>query len=340
MKPEELARNVAAGEIGPLYCLYGEEGYLVERAVKGIVDRIASPDFRDFNFTLLYGNECRGGEIVEAAQTLPMFADRRVVLVKRGGELPAAAQEPLAGYLADPSPSTCLILQAEKIDQRKKLFVEWKKRGEIVEFRRPYENQLLPFVREEAAARGKRLDSAAAELLIYLVGNSLQELVSQLDKLVTFVGARPGIGIDDVRTMVADTRVESVFELVNALGGKDLRRGVRSLQTILRDGEEPIKVLGMVSRHFRQLWRVAELLERKTPQTEIGRAVGISPYFLKGIVEQAHNFTLSEFKRVFELLLATDTALKSSGGRPAILMERLLFEVCGSPGPPCRSEGK
>ncbi|MBT0654165.1 DNA polymerase III subunit delta [Geomobilimonas luticola] len=336
MKPDEFSRSLDKGEIAPLYYLYGDEPFLVERAVKRLLERVVDPAFRDFNLTVLYGNECKGAEIVENAQTLPMFAERRVVLVKRAQDLPAVAQDILTGYVQNPSPSTCLILQGEKIDQRKKLSVELKKHGALVEFKRPYENQLAPFVREEAAQHGKRVEPAAAEFLVCLTGANLQELSMQLDKVATYVGDRPAISLADVKAVVSDTRVDSVFELTDALGGKNLERALRNLHTILRDGEEPIRLLGMVSRHFRQLWKVRELVERKTPQQEIGRLTGINPYFLKGILEQARNFPVKELRDIFGLLLETDLALKSSGGKPAMLMERLVLQVCMAHGVPKR----
>ena len=336
MKPDEFAKALEKGAIDPLYYLYGDESFLVERAVKRLLERVVDPGFRDFNLTVLYGNECKGGEIVENAQTLPMFAERRVVLVKRAQDIPAAAQEILTGYVQDPSPSTCLILQGEKIDQRKKLSVELKKHGTLVEFKRPYENQLSPFVREEAAQHGKRIEPAAAEFLVYLTGTNLQELSMQLDKVATYVGDRPTITLADVKAVVSDTRVDSVFELADALGRKNLERALRNLNTILRDGEEPIRLLGMISRHFRQLWKVRELIERKTPQQEVGRQVGINPYFLTGIMEQARNFSREELRNVFGLLLETDLALKSGGGKPALLMERVVLQVCLPHGVPKR----
>src|SRR5574340_130356 len=142
MKPDEFDRAVQKGDISPLYFIYGDEPYLVERGVRRLLARVVSPEFRDFNLNVFYGNECKGTEIVETAQTLPMFADWRVVLVKKGDGLSAAALELLAGYVRDPSPSTCLVFQGEKIDQRKRFFVEFKKKGELVEYKRPYENQL------------------------------------------------------------------------------------------------------------------------------------------------------------------------------------------------------
>ncbi len=328
MKPEEFDRVVRGGDVGPLYYLYGEEQYLVDRGVRRLLERVVSPETRDFNLTVFYGNECKGDEIVEAAQTFPMFADRRVVLVKKGGELSAAALEVLTSYVAAPSPSTCLIFQGDKADQRKKFFTELKKNGELVEFKRPYENQLGSFIAEEAASRGKKVEPAAAALLSYFVGTNLQELVSQLEKVATFVGDRNTIKIDDIRTIVSDTKVDSVFELANSLGERDLAKCLRCLHTILRDGEAPLMVLAVLTRHFRQLWLVRELLEKKETPQEIGRQTGIHPYFLKGMTGQARKYSLDDFRLVFEQLFVTDLALKTSAGKPSLLMENLVMAIC------------
>lgn len=329
MKPDEFDKAISRGEIGCLYFLYGDEPYLLERGVKRLLERVVSPDFRDFNLNVYYGNECKGDEIAESAQTLPMFADRRVVLVKKGSELSAAALELLTGYVRNPAPSTCLIFQGEKIDQRKKFFVELKKTGELVEYKRPYENQLAPFIREEVAGYSKRIEPAAAELLVYLVGNNLQELAAQVEKVAMYAGGRETVTVADIRATVADTRVDSVFELANALGEKQLANAIRCLQTILRDGEAPLMVLAMLTRHFRQIWKVRELLDKKLPPQEISKAAGINPYFVKGIIEQARKYRVSELKKVFESLFATDLALKSAGGKPGHLMERLVMDICG-----------
>lgn len=205
------------------------------------------------------------------------------------------------------------------------------KKGELVEFKRPYENQLGGFIRDEARVLGKRLDGAAVEMLIYLVGNNLGELATQLEKVATFVGTRETLTVEDVREVVSDTKVESVFDLANALGERDLGKSLRSLATILRDGEAPLMLLAMIARHFRQLWRVRELTAAKVQQQEVARRTGINPYFLKGVMDQARNFTTADLRRVFEGLYAADLALKGvgGGGKPSLVMERLVMDVCG-----------
>jgi DNA polymerase-3 subunit delta len=329
MKPEEFARAIEKGSIAPFYYLYGDEPYLMGKGIKRLLDRIVTPDFRDFNFNVFYGNECKGEEIFSTAQTLPMFADRRAILVKKSQDLSASALDILLAYLQNPSPTTCVIFQGEKIDQRKKFFAEIKKADCLVEFKRPYENQLGAFIREEIKGCGKRIDPSAAELLAYMVGNNLQELASQIEKVITYCGARENIGMDDVKAVVSDTKVDTVFELTDAFGEKNLAKAMRTLYTILRDGEAPLMLLAMLARHFRQLWRVRELMDRKVPSTEIGKSAGINPYFLKKVMDQARNYRTSELKGIFERLLELDLAMKTSGGKPAVLLERFTMEVCG-----------
>lgn len=329
MKAEEFDRAIAQGTIGPLYYLHGDEPYLIERAAKRVLDRVLSPDFRDFNFNIFYGNECRGTEVVETAQTLPMFAEWRVVLVRKSESLSAGALDVIAEYAENPCPSTCLLFQGGKIDQRKKFFALLKKRDALVEFKRLFENQVGAFIRAEVAGNGKKIEGAAVDYLGSLVGTNLQELASQLEKLLVFVGDRPGITLADVRQIVSDTKVDSVFELANALGERNAAKALRSLHTILRDGEAPLMLLAMVTRHFRQLWLVREQMSRRVASPDISKATGINPYFLKGIMEQARNFAAAEFVRIFELLYAADGSLKSGGGRQGgHVMECLVMDIC------------
>ncbi len=330
MKYQEFIHAIEKGQVRPLYYLYGDESYLMDKCIQQLLERLVSADLRDFNLNVYYGTESKGDEIAETAATLPMFADWRVVVVKKADALSAASLEVLSAYVKNPSPSTCLLLQGEKIDQRKKFFTEIKKSGDLVECKRLYENQLPAFIKNETLLRGRKIEPAAAEMLVYLVGNNLQELISELEKAILYVGEAQEIKVSHVRAIVSDSRVNSVFELTDALGEKKLEKAVRSLNSLLGDGEAPLLVLAMVTRHFRQLWKVRELLEKRTPAGEIGKIAGINPYFLQGFVAQARNYSLVELRRVFEKIFSLDGALKTGGGKPPVLLETFLMEVCVS----------
>lgn len=330
MKYQEFVQAIEKGQVRPLYYLYGDEPYLMDKCIQQLLERLVSADLRDFNLNVYYGTESKGDEIAETAATLPMFASWRVVVVKKADALSVSSLEVLSAYVRNPSPSTCLLLQGEKIDQRKKFFTELKKNGELVEVKRLYENQLPTFIRNEAALRGRKIEPAAAEMLVYLVGNNLQELISELEKAMLYAGESREILLSHIRAIVSDSRINSVFELTDALGDKKLEKALRSLDSLLADGEAPLLILAMVTRHFRQLWKVRELLEKKTPAQEIGKLAGINPYFLQGLVAQARNYSLADLRRVFEKIFQIDGALKTGGGKAPVLLEMFLMDLCAS----------
>lgn len=327
MTATEFETALKKGSIPHICYLYGEESFLVERSLRLLLDRAIDQSLKDFNFNVFYGNESKGTDILDAAQTLPMFAERRAVLVKRAENLSAAACEVLLPYIQNPSSSTCLVFIGSKIDQRKKFFLELKKHAVMVEYKKMYDNKLNGFIVSEASSQGKTMESAAADLLSFLIGNNLQELSSQIEKLVTYAGARPGITLEDVKAIASDSKAFSVFELARYLGAKDVHNALKSLTTLFRNGEEVPMMIGALSRHFRQLWLVRELLDRKTPQAEIGKEAGIAPYFLGDIILQARNFDRRRLKVIFQELCRCDLASKT-GGHPYTLMHGLVMGIC------------
>src|SRR3989304_8019911 len=136
MNYSELIKNIEKGKIEPLYLFYGEEGFLIDEAVKKIVSVIVEPSNRDFNLEFLRGGETSCEEIISKAQTLPFMGEKRVVIVKDIDEIKASGAERLMEYCSNPSPSTCLIFTANKIDGRNKLHTTLSKNGITVQFNR------------------------------------------------------------------------------------------------------------------------------------------------------------------------------------------------------------
>jgi DNA polymerase-3 subunit delta len=327
MTPQEFEISLKKGSLPAVCFLYGEEQFLLDRAVKSLLELAVDPALKDFNFNVYFGNESKGIDIIDAAQTLPMFSERRAVLVKRADQLKADALEVILPYVRKPAPGTCLVLTGTKIDQRKKFFQEFKKIGLLVEFKRFYDNKLAGFIQTESLAQGKPIETAAAELLAALTGNNLQELSSQLEKLAVYAGTKQRITVDDVKVMASSSKAFSAFELAKFLGLRDLPNAIKSLDTLFLHGEDAPMMIGALTRHFRQLWRVRELLDRKMATADIGRELNINSFFLGEIVAQARNFPRRELKRIFDEFYRCDVASKT-GGLPYALLHGLTMGIC------------
>jgi len=327
MTYEQFIQVVRADRIPPILLLHGEEGYLVDQATRQVTAVVVSPENRDFNLTVVHGRDLKGGDLVDQARTLPVFAARRLVVIRNVHEAPAEQLEAFAAYLDDPVPETFLLVTATTIDKRRKFFQKFAQVGEVVEFRRLYENQLPQFIRDRAREAGRTFTGAALKLFCRRVGNNLAEVMGELDKLTSYVGDRDFFEEDDVAAVVSDTRVESVFALTDALGAGELAVALRLLGRLLDDGQPPLVILGMLTRHFRQLWKARELLAQGVPQKDLPRRIGVNPYFLSGLLTQAKRCSDEQLREAFPRFLAVDLSLKSGGDSRAQL-EGLVFALC------------
>jgi DNA polymerase III subunit delta len=327
MTAQELERAIAEHRFPLLLYLYGEETFLLERAVQRLREAAVPKESWDFNLRVIHGRELVAARLLEELQTFPVFASRRLVLVKDAQLIPAPQLEGLLDYLKHPLAESLLVLVGDKIDGRKKFFQDFKKHGELVEFKKYYDNQIPAFVREQVKAAGRSLTEDAMALFCRRVNSNLQEIHGELVKLFAYLGERRLIDVADVAAVVSDTRAGSVFDLTNAVGKRQVPEALRLFGRLLEEGIAPLVILAMLVRHFRQLWKARELVERREPNKEIARLIGMNPYFLEGLLAQTRSFSPGELRRAFELFLQTDLALKSSGAHPSALLEQLLLEL-------------
>ena len=327
MSLHELQNLLQAGSLPGLILLYGQESYFVEEGLQAIRDALVRPEDRDFNLTQFHGRDFKAIDVVEQARTFPVFAERRLVIIKNVHDASADQLEGLLSYVEDPVPETVLLLTAEKIDARRKIFQILKKTGTAIEFKKIYENQLPTFVRDLAKSFNVTMTGGGLKLFCKRVGTNLVEVRGELEKLVGYLGDRDLADENDVAAIVSDTRIESIFDLTDALGQGDISTALKLLDRLLAEGQAPLMVLAMMTRHFRQMWKVRELTAQKVPQNEFPKKVGVSPYFLKGLMQQASRFDNRQYRQVFNLFLTTDLALKSSGGAPKMYLEKLVLEI-------------
>jgi DNA polymerase-3 subunit delta len=327
MSLRELQNIIQAGNLPGLILLYGQESFFIEEGVQLISNAVVLPENRDFNLSRFQGRDFKPVDVVEQSRTFPVFTDRRLVIIKNIHEASADQLDGLQSYVEDPVVETVLLMTAEKIDARRKFFQLVKKNGTVIEFKKIYENQLPSFVRDLSKSLNVTLTGGGLKLFCKRVGTNLIEVKGELEKLAGYLGERDLADESDVAAIVSDTRIESVFDLTDAIGQGDLSTALNLLDRLLAEGQAPLMVLAMMTRHFRQIWKISALTAQKTPQNEMMKKAGVSPFFLKGLQQQAGRFSNQQYRQVFSLFLATDLALKSSGGDPRMLLEKLVFEI-------------
>lgn len=327
MTANELFRDLRAGKVPSLLFLYGKEGFLVQRAGRLVRQAVLATDNDDFNDSRFYGKDASASAIIEAALTLPVFASRRLVTVRDAHLLPAAELDDLLSYLKNPVPETCLLFIADKIDSRRKFFQQFKKSGQMVEFKPLAERELPGYVRSFLNDCDYRISADALDLFCSMVGGGLHEVHGELEKLQTYLGDRNLVDVTDVQAVVSRGRAENIFELGNAVGRGDVTKALSLTKQLTDAGEAPLKILSLLVRHFRQLWKVRELQVQDFSPRDIASGAGVPFFVVDPLISQAKRFSRKDFQRAYELFLQTDLAMKSSGADAEALLDCLLLDL-------------
>ncbi len=325
MTADELYRGLRSNHVPEIIFLYGQEQYLAQRAARSIRKVILPDDKDDFNDNQFRGKEATADLILEAAMTYPVFAEKRLVTVKDAHQIPAAELEKIIPYLQSPVPETCLLFLADKVDSRRKFFQQFKKHGALIEFKPLSEREVPRYVRNALDQKNVKISADGLELFSAMVGSQLHEIHAELDKLLTYIGPSTLIDVKNVQAVVSRGRAENVFELGNAVGRGDVAKALTLTMRLGAAGEAPLKILSLLVRHFRQLWKVRELQVQKRSAKEIAKVAGVPPFVVDGLIQQGKKFSRKDFMIAHELFLETDLAMKSSGADAEALLENLIL---------------
>lgn len=325
---QDVFAAIASGELDPVYCLHGPERYLVDRCLGALKAAALGPSAgHGLNHDVFELRESGLTAALTAAQTLPMFAKRRLVVGRGIDLLKGEDLEGLAEYAADPNPSTCLVLTGEKIDGRLKPFGVMRKAGYLHEFPRLRDRELPAWIAREASARKIALDPDGAQALAESAGPDLGRIAQALEQLSLYVGPTGRIRRADVEALIAETRERGVFELTKAIGDGNATAALTLLANMLANREPPLRIQFMLVRQLRQIWRAKELAAQGTPRMEIAGAVGIAPFFLDDVLAPARRMSEVALERSFRRLYLSDRTLKSSRIDPDLYITRLVRQL-------------
>jgi DNA polymerase-3 subunit delta len=326
----ELVASLGRGDVAPVYLLYGEEDLLAGEALDAILRAALAGGDRTLNLDILTGGETDGRDIVARATSFPMIGERRVVVVREADRLPARDCELLASYVAEPSPSSCLVLVALKPDMRKKPFAAIKKSGWALECKRLYENQVPAWITAEVKKDSRRIEPEAAKLLTAYIGTSLREIRSELDKLYVYAGERKEITAADVSALVGMSKEFSPFELQKAVGRRETGRAMTILEELLDAGGGVPLIIATMTNYFLTLWKLHDLRRRGTAPRDQAVQAHVNPYFLGEYQEALAFQSASACERALLLLAGADEHSKSGTYDVRQVMEELILRLCGA----------
>lgn len=328
MSIERLIERARGGEHPPVCVIAGSERLLAERAIEALKSAVLGDDAVGFNCDLFQGAGLSAQTLLNTARTLPMLAKSRFVLVRGVDAMASAELDAVCAYVRKPSPEACVVLVSEKLDGRSKLAKAALEQNCWYEAVPPKPAELPEIARREAERRGHALGYEAAQALVDALGVDLSALDDAIERLSLFVGSGRPIELADVERCVVHARTESVWALVDAVGGRDARGAVASAASLLGNQEPPLRILALVARQLRMLARMRSALRAGLKPQEAATKAGAPPFKARELATMAKRFDEAQLARAFRTIAEADLALKGSRVPGPRVLERALLELC------------
>ncbi len=322
---QQAMKAIAQKKFDPLYLLVGEERYFSDRCLSQLRHLVVAEDLREFNEDVFYGSEIDAEKLIDVLQTLPVMADKRLVVLKEAHLLTEKVWTQLDEIKELNSGSAVFVIQANQLDRRKKTIKKWLDLGTLIECQTPQGAARAPWIRSLAQEKGLELDNEALAYLVQMGGNTLEEIDRDLDKLFLFFSEPRRVSIGDVAQVLQRSREESIFALSEAVGKRDRPQALFLFHRLQAQGESEIALVALMARHLRILLKVKAAVKAGFKGQSLAQKVGVNNYFIASYVQQAVFWTTEDLANALLSLADIDRQLKSSSLTPDLWVERFLF---------------
>jgi DNA polymerase-3 subunit delta len=319
--------GVAATELKPVYLLHGSDRPKIARAVRRLRERMG-----DDATEHLSARETSGPDAVAACNSLGLFVgEGRLVIVDDAERWKAADVKEVAAYLSAPAPATVLALVAEDLKSDSALVKAVAKVGQVLTYD-VTKRKLPDWVAEQFARVGAKADADACRALIDMVGDDLDELTSEIEKLATWAAGEK-IAVRDVELMAAGRAETAIFALTDAWGRRDVGAALRAAEEIMERSHRPrsselMRIIASLVGHVGRVRRCQKLAEEGVRAKDAAPRLKMHPFAAEKAFAQAGNFSAEELGDALVRLAELDAAAKGGSRLPADLeLERALVDV-------------
>ncbi|MBW6513922.1 MAG: DNA polymerase III subunit delta [Candidatus Syntrophosphaera sp.] len=315
-------------ELGDNFLLLGSDAFLTDLVTDHV--RIELKQKSDADLVIIYGDEARSAQINDLLDTYSIFSSAKLIIFRNAEALKKEELDCLAAYFQSPSEQQSLVVVAEKIDARVSGWKKIKDACQNVICDPPrYSGLMAPWLDRTLAKMGKTMAPAAKSLFVNRVELDYANANNELAKLVILTGDKKQISQADVMRGIGSSRVGTKIDFFRALGKRQVKDGLVLLDRMLASEFKPLQVLSMLNQFFLSIYLILLLKKNHISSSEISSKYlnDLFPSQRPEFLGFANNYTLPQMRRVFSLLLDTDSKIKTSMGSDAVLLTTCILKI-------------
>ena len=291
------------------------------------LQRAILPEDDQINLTVWKEDTFDLKEFSEQAQTLPFFAEHRLLIVENSGLFKKGGAD-VGKILSTLPEETIVIFSEQEADKRGKLFKQVTSGGAALECTHPNEEALTRWVLNRLSREGRQIQRSAMQLFLERTGSDMNQISREIDKLIDYTRGRDAILLEDVKILTTESVETRVFTLIDEMSTRNTAKALERYHELLAEKQAPIMILIMMGRQFAKLCQVKELREQGMDQGSIAEKMGVkNGYAVRKTLGQAARYSMEELRRAFELCVRTNEDIIRGKIGDALAVETLIVET-------------
>lgn len=319
-----IDNDIKAGQLKQMYLLYGAEQYLIRQYRDKLKKALVSEE-DTMNFSAFSGSDINQKEIIDLAETLPFFAEKRMILIEDSGLFKKSAEE-LADYLASVPETTCFVFVEKEVDKKTKMYKEVKKLGSAVEFVRQTDETLCRWIEGRIKKNGKNITRNAYTLFIRKTGNDMENIDKELEKLLCYTLDREYIDVADVEAITTEQTENKIFDMVDAVAQHQQKKALELYYDLVALREAPMRILYLISNQFQRLMVVKSMTNQGFGNKDIASKAGCPEWAVKKYQSQCRAFTMEQLRQAIQDGVEYEEAVKTGRMNDQMAVELFIVE--------------
>ena len=319
---QRLIQDLKSGDFKKIYLLYGQEAYLRKQYKDKLKEAMIGDD--TMNFSYYEGKDFTVGEVIDQAETMPFFADRRLILIENSGLFKSGGEQ-MAEYLKSPAESVNFLFVETEVDKRSKLFKAVQANGCAVEFATQDETTLKRWILQMIKKENKNISERTLNLLLEKTGTDMENIHKECEKLFCYCLDKDVITEQDVEAICTKRITSHIFDMVEAIANKNQKKALELYYELIALKEPPMRILFLIARQFNLLLQVKELVKKGYGHKAIGEKIGLPGFIAGKYVTQASHFSKSMIRQALEECVSTEEAIKTGKISDNIGLEMIII---------------
>jgi len=327
---KRVAEDLKKGALARVYLFFGEETYLRQHYKEKMI-RAAAGGEGSMNLNIHRGKNPPASDLISEAQTLPFFAETRLVLAEDTGWFAPGADadsvDLMIAFLKEIPETTVLLFCEESVDKRSRLYKAVAKAGRAAEFAYQTEETLRRWVMARLKEQGVSITGEALQEFLERTGDDMTRIDAELSKLLAYTVGTPGIRREDVQAVCSVRPENRIFDMIDAISAGDRKKALDLYEDLLALREAPQKILVLLERQYRMLLQVKSMQEMNWGRAQMSEQSGIRDFVLRKCLKQTDRLSERSLRAAVEACADADERIKTGRADERVALEMLLMQL-------------